>query len=79
MIFLCSEKVTIQNDKTCIYLEGAGKEVTSIEWNDHESTSTSATFTAQADNLVVKGIAFKVRITITIIFLFWNSLENVMT
>ncbi|XP_060676285.1 pectinesterase QRT1 [Ziziphus jujuba] len=54
-----TEKVTIQYNKTCIYLEGAGSQFTSIEWNDHEQTDTSATFTSFSDNFVAKGITFK--------------------
>ncbi|KAK4558259.1 hypothetical protein RGQ29_007845 [Quercus rubra] len=53
------EKVTITYDKTCIFLDGAGSRETFIEWDGHESTNTSATFTSYAENLVVKGIGFK--------------------
>ena len=57
---MCREKVTITYDKTCIFLDGAGSRETFIEWDGHESTNTSATFTSYAENLVVKGIGFKV-------------------
>nr|POE55929.1 putative pectinesterase 29 [Quercus suber] len=53
------EKVRITYDKTCIFLDGAGSRETFIEWDGHESTNTSATFTSYAENLVVKGIGFK--------------------
>ncbi|KAL4602869.1 hypothetical protein ACB092_10G084200 [Castanea dentata] len=53
------EKVTITYDKTCIFLDGAGSRETFIEWDGHESTNTSSTFTSYAKNLVVKGIGFK--------------------
>jgi len=60
IILLCREKVTITYDKTCIFLDGAGSRETFIEWDGHERTNTSATFTSYAENLVVKGIGFKV-------------------
>lgn len=60
IIFFFREKVTIYFNKTCIYLEGAGSQFTSIEWNDHQQTDTSATFTSFPDNVVAKGITFKV-------------------
>ena len=65
---MCREKVTITYDKTCIFLDGAGRHVTFIEWGDHELMYSSSTFTSVAENLVVKGIGFKVRIPIIIIF-----------
>ncbi|EEF47240.1 hypothetical protein RCOM_1346490 [Ricinus communis] len=43
----------------CIFLEGAGIRLTSIEWGDHEASSTSATFTSYPNNIVAKGITFK--------------------
>ncbi|KAJ9171707.1 hypothetical protein P3X46_015031 [Hevea brasiliensis] len=54
-----SEKVTISVKKPCIFLAGAGRELTSIEWGDHEVTSTSASFTSNPDNIIAKGITFK--------------------
>uniref|UniRef100_A0A7N2LEC0 pectinesterase n=1 Tax=Quercus lobata TaxID=97700 RepID=A0A7N2LEC0_QUELO len=53
------EKVTITYDKTCIFLDGAGRHVTLIEWGDHKLLNSSSTFTSVAENLVVKGIGFK--------------------
>ncbi|XP_050281527.1 probable pectinesterase 66 [Quercus robur] len=53
------EKVTITKDKTCIFLDGAGRHVTFIEWGDHELMYSSSTFTSVAENLVVKGIEIK--------------------
>ena len=65
---MCREKVTITYDKTCIFLDGAGRHVTFIEWGDHELMNSSSTFTSVAENLVVKGIGFKVRVLIAITF-----------
>ncbi|KAJ7973088.1 Pectinesterase [Quillaja saponaria] len=53
------ETVQISRDKTCIFLEGAGLNNTSIEWDNHENTDESATFTSSADNFVAKDITFK--------------------
>ncbi|XP_022157021.1 uncharacterized protein LOC111023848 [Momordica charantia] len=53
------EKVTIPKGKSCIFIDGAGSRVTEIQWNDHQTTATSATFTSFAENLVVRGIAFR--------------------
>ncbi|GMY17073.1 putative pectinesterase 55 [Fagus crenata] len=53
------EKVTIPIDKPYIYLEGADRKLTSIEWNDHADTADSVTFTSFSDNIVAKGITFK--------------------
>ncbi|KAK6260351.1 Pectinesterase, partial [Theobroma cacao] len=53
------EKVTIPANKPCIFLEGAGSKLTSIEWGDHMDTCDSATFTSSPDNIVAKGISFK--------------------
>ncbi|OMO82142.1 Pectinesterase, catalytic [Corchorus olitorius] len=53
------EKVTIPFNKPCIFLEGAGNQLTSIEWGDHKDTGESATFTSSPDNIVAKGITFK--------------------
>ncbi|KDP28280.1 hypothetical protein JCGZ_14051 [Jatropha curcas] len=54
-----NEKVTVPARKPCIVFEGAGRHLTSIEWGDHQDTSTSATFTSNPDNIVAKGITFK--------------------
>ncbi|GAV83057.1 Pectinesterase domain-containing protein [Cephalotus follicularis] len=53
------EKVEINITKPCIFLEGAGSNVTTIEWGDHAETDTSATFTSNPDNIIAKGIKFK--------------------
>ncbi|KAB1202634.1 putative pectinesterase 55 [Morella rubra] len=53
------EKVIIEEHKPCILLDGAGNRFTSVEWNDHEDTRQSATFTSLAANIVAKGITFK--------------------
>ncbi|XP_050238033.1 probable pectinesterase 66 [Mercurialis annua] len=53
------EKVTIPENKPCIFLQGAGRKLTIIEWGDHETTNTSATFTSFSDNIIARGITFK--------------------
>ncbi|KAE8009324.1 hypothetical protein FH972_005768 [Carpinus fangiana] len=53
------EKVTIPQEKPCILLEGAGTKLTSVEWDGHEDTASSTTFTTMAENIIVKGITFK--------------------
>lgn len=64
IILLCHrEKVTIPIDKPYIYLEGADRKLTSIEWNDHADTADSVTFTSFSDNIVAKDITFKVLAT----------------
>ena len=65
---IVQRKITITYDKTCILLDGAGRHVTFIEWGDHKLMNSSSTFTSVAENLVVKGIGFKVRILIAITF-----------
>ncbi|EYU32660.1 hypothetical protein ABFS82_14G034600 [Erythranthe guttata] len=52
------EKVRIPNNKQFIYLKGEGKRKTYIVWDDHDSIATSATFTCQANNTIVKCITF---------------------
>ncbi|XP_073051603.1 probable pectinesterase 29 [Primulina eburnea] len=52
------EKVHIPFDKPFIYLKGEGKRKTNVIWGDYDSIATSATFTSQADNIVVKSITF---------------------
>ncbi|KAH6786777.1 Pectin lyase-like superfamily protein [Perilla frutescens var. hirtella] len=52
------EKVTIARDKPYIYLQGKGIDNTVIQWNDHGSIDTSATFTSQADYTIAMGIKF---------------------
>ncbi|VYS55805.1 unnamed protein product [Arabidopsis thaliana] len=53
------EKVTIPKEKGFIYLQGKGIEQTVIEYDDHQATDISATFTAFADDIVISGITFK--------------------
>ncbi|KAK8654402.1 hypothetical protein V6N13_128370 [Hibiscus sabdariffa] len=53
------EKVTIPIDKPCIFLEGSHASLTIIEWNEHNETSNSATFSSFPDNIVARGISFK--------------------
>ncbi|KQK02711.1 hypothetical protein BRADI_2g03212v3, partial [Brachypodium distachyon] len=63
------EKVTIPMNKTFIMLEGDGRENTSIEWDDYNSTDHShhrnvhvdatATFDCSADNFIARSISFK--------------------
>jgi len=45
-------------------LQGKGIEQTVIEYDDHQATDISATFTAFADDIVISGITFKVYIYI---------------
>ncbi|GMY13946.1 probable pectinesterase 29 [Fagus crenata] len=54
-----NEKVTIPQEKPCIFLEGSGRNVTTIKYDDHGQTDTSATFTSSPDNVVAKGITFQ--------------------
>ncbi|KAK7278021.1 hypothetical protein RJT34_23042 [Clitoria ternatea] len=53
------EKVQIPYEKPCIFLEGEGKDVTIITYDDHQQTDTSATFSSSPDNVVATGITFK--------------------
>ncbi|XP_054824774.1 putative pectinesterase 52 [Prosopis cineraria] len=53
------EKVQIPKDKPCILLEGEGRRVTTITYNDHQQTDTSATFTSFPNNVIVVGITFE--------------------
>ncbi|XP_022742403.1 putative pectinesterase 52 [Durio zibethinus] len=53
------EKVIIPKTKPCIVLEGQSRRVTTITFDAHDRTDTSATFTSMADNIVAKGITFK--------------------
>lgn len=58
---MCSEKVSLLQNN-CIFLEGKGRHLTIITYNDHEATDQSATFTSYGENVIVKGITFKVNI-----------------
>nr|XP_029153325.1 probable pectinesterase 29 [Arachis hypogaea] len=53
------EKVHIPCQKPCIFLEGEGIDVTTITYNDHQSTDQSATFSSSPDNVVASKITFK--------------------
>ncbi|CAJ1977854.1 unnamed protein product [Sphenostylis stenocarpa] len=53
------EKVQIPTEKPCIFLQGQGKQVTTITNNDHNAPNTSSTFTAFANNLAASEITFK--------------------
>ncbi|XP_004516153.1 probable pectinesterase 29 [Cicer arietinum] len=48
------ELVLIPTEKSCIYLEGAGRTLTSIEWSTH----INVTFQSKANYTVAKGITF---------------------
>lgn len=70
-VFVCfREKVNIPYDKPYIILKGEGKRKTLVEWGDHDSTAQSPTFTAVADNVVVKCMSFRVRILLLALFTF---------
>ncbi|XP_059436106.1 putative pectinesterase 52 [Corylus avellana] len=53
------EKVSIPEEKQCIFLEGEGRHLTTITYDGHGQTDESATFTSSPDNVVVKGITFE--------------------
>ncbi|KAJ1387838.1 Transmembrane protein [Sesbania bispinosa] len=53
------EKVNIPVDKPYIILKGEGKRRTLVEWDDHDTTSESPTFSIMADNIVVKSMSFR--------------------
>ncbi|KAL3749957.1 hypothetical protein ACJRO7_011000 [Eucalyptus globulus] len=53
------ELVTIPLEKPCIFLQGKGRHLTTIAFDSHQQTDTSATFTSNPDNIVVQGITFK--------------------
>lgn len=57
---LCREKVTIPKGKGYVLMQGGGIEKTIIDWGDHQTTDTSATFTAYPNNIVITNITFKV-------------------
>ncbi|KAF8043210.1 hypothetical protein BT93_A1529 [Corymbia citriodora subsp. variegata] len=54
------ELVTIPPEKPCIFLRGTGRHLTTIAFDSHQKTDTSATFTSSPDNIVVQGVTFKV-------------------
>ncbi|KAL3749956.1 hypothetical protein ACJRO7_010999 [Eucalyptus globulus] len=53
------ELVTIPLEKPCIFLQGKGRHLTTIVFDSHQQTDTSATFTSNPDNIVVQGITFE--------------------
>lgn len=60
-IYYCREKVSIPFDKPYIFLKGiGGRHQTTVTFDGHDQTDSSATFSSFADNVVVQGITFKV-------------------
>ncbi|VVA98489.1 unnamed protein product [Arabis nemorensis] len=55
---LYREKIKIPYEKPYIVIIGAGKRLTRVEWDDHDSVAQSPTFATLADNTVVKSITF---------------------
>ncbi|KAF1894212.1 hypothetical protein Lal_00004136 [Lupinus albus] len=53
------EKVTIDNTKRCIFLHGAGRNSTTIQWGDFGSAKHTATVEISGNNTLVKGITFE--------------------
>ncbi|KVH90967.1 Pectinesterase, catalytic [Cynara cardunculus var. scolymus] len=53
-----NEQIKIPSDKSMIYLKGDGKRKTYVVWNSNDSIETDATFTSEADDVVVKSISF---------------------
>ncbi|KAK3441509.1 hypothetical protein EUGRSUZ_L00258 [Eucalyptus grandis] len=53
------ELVTIPLEKPCIFLQGKGRHLTTIVFDSHQQTDTSATFTSNPDNIVVQAITFE--------------------
>ncbi|CAL0302379.1 unnamed protein product [Lupinus luteus] len=53
------EKVILPNTKPCVFLEGAGKEQTSVQWGDSGTAHHTSTFELQANYTLVKGITFQ--------------------
>lgn len=56
------EKVEIPRDRPCIFLDGKGRGITTITYDAHEQTDTSATFSSFPDYVIAQGITFKVYI-----------------
>ncbi|WVY97769.1 hypothetical protein V8G54_029920 [Vigna mungo] len=46
-------------DKPCIFIKGQGANVTTITYDDHSATNTSATFTSFSNNVVLSDITFQ--------------------
>ncbi|KAK7308636.1 hypothetical protein VNO77_42255 [Canavalia gladiata] len=53
------EKLTIPVDKPYIIIEGQGKLNTFVEWDDHDNILQCPTFSAWANNLVIRFISFR--------------------
>ncbi|XP_054813214.1 putative pectinesterase 52 [Prosopis cineraria] len=53
------EKVEVPYEKPCIFLEGEGRAVTTITYNGHQQTDSSATFSSVPNSVVVAGINFE--------------------
>ncbi|KAK7356160.1 hypothetical protein VNO80_15426 [Phaseolus coccineus] len=53
------EKVQISVNKPCIFIQGQGKDVTTITFDDHLAPNTSSTFTSFSDNFVASDITFE--------------------
>ncbi|CAI9762780.1 unnamed protein product [Fraxinus pennsylvanica] len=53
-----SEEVKISYDKPFIFLKGEGKWKTYVVSDNYGSIETSATFTSDADNIIVKSVTF---------------------
>ncbi|KAK7259189.1 hypothetical protein RIF29_24789 [Crotalaria pallida] len=56
----CREKVIIPINKPCIFLEGAGRNSTSVQWDDHGTAHHTATFDVTGNDTIVKDITFEV-------------------
>ncbi|KAI9081070.1 hypothetical protein K1719_037050 [Acacia pycnantha] len=54
-----TEQVQIPYGKSCIFLEGEGRAVTTITYNGHQQTDISATFSSFPSNIVAAGINFE--------------------
>ncbi|CAA0840001.1 Probable pectinesterase 29, partial [Striga hermonthica] len=52
------EQVLIPYNKPFIYLQGAGKRKTSVVWDAHDATDTSATFNSVPDNIIARSMTF---------------------
>ncbi|PWA72887.1 pectin lyase-like superfamily protein [Artemisia annua] len=53
-----NEQVKIPMDKPMIYLKGAGKRKTNVVWDSHKIIEHDATFSCEADEIVVKSMTF---------------------
>ncbi|XP_068492306.1 probable pectinesterase 66 [Phaseolus vulgaris] len=53
------EKVQIPENKPCIFIQGQGKDVTTIAFDDHVAPNSSSTFTSFSDNFVASDITFQ--------------------